>query len=148
MLPLLSVLMLLCLFLVWDDWLADVNECQENSVVQCQYYCTNLEGSFECSCPAHLVLARDGLTCEGQLELELQVIIIIIGDYKAPDLVRRDYTLSLSLSLSLTLTHTHTHTHARTHTRTHAHTHARTYTHTKHRHARTHARTHTHACTH
>ena len=42
--------------------LIDINEC--NNELTCQHGCTNLAGSYKCSCPKGYRLNPDGRTCE------------------------------------------------------------------------------------
>ena len=41
----------------------DVNEC--NGDHECDHNCTNIEGTFECSCDPGYELQPDNSTCEG-----------------------------------------------------------------------------------
>ena len=42
--------------------ISDVNEC--NNELSCQHGCTNLAGSYKCSCPKGYRLNKDNRTCE------------------------------------------------------------------------------------
>ena len=58
--------------LIWvPDWkyhglylYSDTNECNTNNG-GCGHTCTNIDGSFQCSCMDGYALAADGLLCEG-----------------------------------------------------------------------------------
>jgi len=41
---------------------SDINECEENI---CHQFCTNTNGSFNCSCRPEFELQPDGITCNG-----------------------------------------------------------------------------------
>ena len=45
--------------------ISDVNECDTNNG-GCKQTCTNLEGSFDCSCSEGYILADDDLNCVGK----------------------------------------------------------------------------------
>ena len=45
-------------------YLLDINECLTEA--PCQHYCSNLIGSFECSCHLGYALQLDGSSCEGR----------------------------------------------------------------------------------
>ena len=48
--------------------LSDINECSSNNG-GCSDICTNMIGSFSCSCHEGFVLDNDGLTCQGKVIL-------------------------------------------------------------------------------
>ena len=48
--------------------IADVNECATNNG-GCSHTCTNLRGSFQCSCPSGLFLQPNGRDCRGMYVL-------------------------------------------------------------------------------
>ena len=45
--------------------LSDINECENNNG-GCDHNCSNLIGSFECSCREGYELDEDKLTCNGE----------------------------------------------------------------------------------
>ena len=45
--------------------ITDVDECQTNNG-RCNHTCTNMFGSFECSCDLGYSLALDGFDCDGE----------------------------------------------------------------------------------
>ena len=44
----------------------DINECVTNSIA-CDHMCTNIQGSYLCSCRAGYSLDEDGKSCQGKL---------------------------------------------------------------------------------
>ena len=52
---------------------ADVNECSSNSGKgDCDHFCNNTEGSFQCSCRQGYILQQDGRTCNDLDECVIQ----------------------------------------------------------------------------
>ena len=45
----------------------DINECVTNSIA-CDHMCTNIQGSYLCSCRAGYSLDEDGKSCQGKLQ--------------------------------------------------------------------------------
>ena len=45
----------------------DIDECATDNG-GCEHTCTNMEGSFGCSCPAGYSLTVDGFNCSGKNE--------------------------------------------------------------------------------
>ena len=53
----------------------DVNEC--NGDHECDQNCTNVDGSYICSCDPGFELQSDNVTCEGFLYIPSAVLLII-----------------------------------------------------------------------
>ena len=51
---------------------ADVNECDVFNG-GCETTCTNNEGSFVCSCAIGFILAANGLDCDGELLITVNI---------------------------------------------------------------------------
>lgn len=59
-----------------DDFL-DINECEMN-ISECDHYCNNTLGSYNCSCQLGFLLAMDNVTCIGEKELMVDFMDIVI----------------------------------------------------------------------
>lgn len=45
--------------------ISDIDECKESN--KCQQNCTNIDGSFQCTCATGYALENDGISCKGKL---------------------------------------------------------------------------------
>ena len=43
----------------------DIDECRSSTLNNCQQTCTNVNGTYQCSCPAGFILKSDNRSCEG-----------------------------------------------------------------------------------
>ena len=55
--------------------ITDIDECLNSP---CEHNCTNIVGSFVCSCPEKYIIANNGLTCEGKTSSRL----VRVGEVK------------------------------------------------------------------
>ena len=46
--------------------LVDIDECSSSTTNGCEHFCTNLAGSYECSCEVGYQLDNDAMNCTGQ----------------------------------------------------------------------------------
>ena len=56
--------------------ITDVNECQEKNG-GCSHQCVNIEGSYECACPAGYKTQADQKTCEGNFVYDVSIILCV-----------------------------------------------------------------------
>ena len=49
------------------SFLLDLDECLTNNG-ECEHSCTNIDGSYECSCNPGYEIGNDGKSCEGKQE--------------------------------------------------------------------------------
>lgn len=47
----------------------DIDECVSNVTNNCEHVCTNMAGSYECSCETGYYLASDAINCRGKVKL-------------------------------------------------------------------------------
>ena len=47
-------------------YFADIDECTDSTINQCEHLCENILGSFRCACQEGFRLEDDGQSCEGK----------------------------------------------------------------------------------